>query len=109
MDLLINAASFALIKSGQKTVETRLGNDENLRALAVDDELTIKNRDTDETVTVTITDIKHFVNSAAVAKTIDLKQIGDYGSAAEFLDRMRQFQTEDEERQYGLMALFFTR
>lgn len=105
--LPINPTSFELIKQGHKQVETRLGNDPVLAVIRPDDQITFTNRDTAEEITKDVVAVRRFTSSAEVVESVGLKQLGEYDSPADYLDRMRSFQSDEDEAEHGIIAVTF--
>lgn len=105
MELFINPTSFDLIEKGQKTVETRLGDDSVLSKVKVGDELVITNREDHRRLTKRVTGVHRYLSSEDVVANESLKTLGDYESAEAYLTRMAQFQSAADEEQYGIIAV----
>lgn len=105
MELLINPVSWGLIKRGQKTIETRLGNDPVLSQVAVNDELVIVNRETGERLTRHVTGVRKYKSSEDVSLRESLDTLGSYASPDDYVARMRQFQSKADEAAAGVVAV----
>lgn len=102
--LPINAASFALIVAGTKTIETRPASAIEAK---VGDQLSFVNRDTSEVAIKTVTGVRAYPSSEELAAMEDLAKIGPYDTAAAYVAKMRQFQSDVEERAAGVVAIEF--
>lgn len=107
MELPINAFSFNLIESGVKTIETRLGNDANLKRVKAGDKLVFINREDGRRLTRTVVEVRTYATSDDVVIHEDLTALGNYASAEEYLTRMATFQSADDELKHGIIAVEF--
>lgn len=105
--MLINPQSFALIKDGAKTIELRLLNDEDLKRLKPKSELTFINRETEEQLAAAVLSVQVYPDSEAAAAHEPIDQIGPFKTPEELVERMRLFQSQEEERQLGIIAIRF--
>ena len=104
----INAVSFRLIEQGQKTLEVRLLKD-GVEGYAKGDILEVRNRDTGQTVSRDIPAIHPYESLDDLIANEDLSLGGAPTDPISFKARMRGFQTEDDERQFGLAAIHLSK
>lgn len=107
MELSINPHSFNLIESGHKTIETRLGNDPVLSRVKVGDELVFVNRANGQSLTRRVAHLQHYDSSDEVVTYEPLQKLGSYASAEEYLAKMQEFQTAEDEERHGVIAVHF--
>jgi ASC-1-like (ASCH) protein len=100
----INPLSFNLIQQGKKTLEVRLKKD-GVENYAAGDTLEIVNRETGETLTRRITAINEYASVDELVDREDIRKSGNFENKEPFVERLRSFQTEDEEKQFGLAAI----
>ena len=103
----INPVSFDLIKRGAKTLEVRLRTGEATRYRA-GDTLLMRNRDVGDTVSCQITAVVAYTSLESLIRHEDINQAGTFTDAGAFVERMRSFQTEAEEKESGLLAIHLT-
>ena len=102
--LNINAASYALVAQGNKTLEVRLKKD-GVELFATGDIVAIRNRDSGEIVERRINSLTHYASLQSLLEKEDLQANGNPTDPGEFAARMRSFQTAEEEHQFGLVAI----
>ncbi|MFZ2586672.1 MAG: ASCH domain-containing protein [Alphaproteobacteria bacterium] len=99
----LHAAQFDLVKSGVKTVETRV-NDAKRRSICVGDTLVYIHRDTNETIHATVTSIDCF-NDFEPAVTTFSTRLGR--SIEPVLQDLKTFYTTHEVKQHGVVVFGF--
>lgn len=102
----LHSSPFAMIKSGQKTIELRLL-DEKRRQIKVGDTITFTNTATGETLTKTVTKLHCFDSFEALYRALPLLQCG-YTQAdiatAHYRD-MEAYYSAEEQAMYGVVGI----
>lgn len=102
----LHPAPFALIKSGQKTIELRL-NDEKRRRIRVGDRLLFTNTVSGEALRCTVTALHRFDSFEELYRALPLLQCGyteDDIASADPRD-MDVYYTKEQQRQYGVLGI----
>ena len=97
---------FAMIKSGQKTIELRLY-DEKRQRIAIGDEIIFSHNDTGETLRCEVTALHTFASFAALYAALPLLACGyteNTVKEASPEDMARYYSREDEAR-YGVLGI----
>lgn len=99
---------FSIVKNGVKDVEVRI-NDEKRRKLNVGDTLIfLKRPNEDELLERKVKALKYYDSFSELLKYYDMKRIYlDGYTEAMYLEEMRRFYAEDEEKKYGVVAIIF--
>lgn len=102
----LNHVSFDKVVNGNKTIELRL-NDEKRSKINVGDIITFKNRSTDDTVSVIVTNVHHYDNFEELYRHTDKLKIGyseeDIASPAD----MNTIYSNEQQMKYGVVAIEF--
>ena len=102
----LQAAPFAMIKSGRKTYELRLY-DEKRRAIAIGDEIVFSHAVTGEKVRCTVISLRRFPSFSALYASLPLLACGyteeTVGSASP--EDMAQYYKKEDELRYGVLAI----
>lgn len=106
-EININSESWDLIKSGVKTRELRLGDDEQLMQLKIDRPLVFVNRTTGDRVKRWLVAKHLYPTTEAAAAVEPLPDFGYNLNKQEFIKRIRQWQSKDEEELAGVIVLEF--
>lgn len=95
---------FELIKNGTKTIECRLY-DEKRQLIELGDELIFTNRENpEETLSATVVGLLRYASFEDLFSVCDITKFG--GETAEGLTALiRQFYSEEQERQYGVLGI----
>ena len=104
----LDADIFNVVEKGTKCVECRLY-DEKRRRLSVGDKITfIKRPDDLEFVDAIVEDIRIYPNFRELVKdySMDEMYISSY-TKEDFLELLKRFYTEEEQEQYGVIAIKF--
>jgi len=104
--MTINALSYSLIAEGNKTLEVRLKKD-GVEHYKPGDTIIVKDRETGATIEKRIVSLETYASLDDLIVHEDLKQNGNFTEHDAFRERIRAFQTEDEEREFGLAAIHF--
>ena len=102
----LHPAPFAMIKSGQKTIELRLF-DEKRRQIRVGDEIVFSNTENGETLSKTVIKLHHFENFEELYQSLPLLKCGytvnniDLANPAD----MKQYYSEEEQIKYGVVGI----
>ncbi|OGC81930.1 MAG: hypothetical protein A2V81_03570 [Candidatus Abawacabacteria bacterium RBG_16_42_10] len=107
-EMWLNANAFSMVKSGSKTIELRLY-DEKRRKLKTGDKITFSNRtDKNEKIDTLIIDLLVFPSLEEMFNTIDGIAVGYNQDARlqEKLDNMHKYYSPEEEKLYGVCAIF---
>ena len=102
----INPRSFEAIQDGSKTLEVRLKKD-GVEQYAVGDTLTIRDRESGHSVDKKITSLKSYGSVEDLIRSEDLAANAVVTEPAAFVERLRSFQTAEDEQEYGLVAIRF--
>ena len=99
---------FEVVKNGTKNIECRL-NDEKRRQLKIGDKLIFLKRPDDiETIETNIEDLKYYDNFSDMMNDYTIEEVYKEGySKEEFLKLLERFYTEDDQKQYGVVAIEF--
>ena len=102
----LHPAPFAMIKSGQKTIELRLF-DEKRQHIREGDEIVFTNTESGETLTKTVMKLHHFDSFEELYRALPLLQCG---YTAEDIDTahpsdMEQYYSVDEQKKYGVVGI----
>lgn len=105
-NMKLNSAPFAMIKSGQKTIELRLF-DEKRQQIQPGDAIVFTNTATDETLTATVVKLHRFNNFEELYKTLPLLKCG---YTTEDIDTahpadMEQYYSLEEQEKYGVVGI----
>lgn len=96
---------FQLVRSGQKTIESRL-NDEKRRGFGVGDRLQFINRGDESVIEVEITKLHTYETFAQLFAAHDARKFGEE-SIEILLQTIEQFYTKTEEGQWGVVGIEF--
>ena len=101
----LHNAPFAMIKSGQKTIELRLY-DEKRRAIRPGDQICFTNT-TGETLTKTVAKLHRYPNFEALYKALPLLQCGytEEDIATAHPDDMKLYYCAEEQAKYGVVGI----
>lgn len=102
----LHSEPFSLVKNGGKKIECRL-NDEKRRTFAVGDQLIFKDRDTGEKLSSVITHLYRYATFSDLFDRHPLRAFG-YSNKGELLLDIRQYYTEEDEKQFGVVGIEFT-
>lgn len=99
---------FDLVKNGTKNVEVRI-NDDKRRYLKVGDTCTFLKRPLEkDIINAKITNLVYYSNFFDLVKNYDIKFLYKEGySKKEFLKLLNKFYTEEEQKEYGVVAIEF--
>lgn len=102
----LHASPFAMIKSGEKTIELRLY-DEKRQKIKVGDAIIFTNTVSGEQLTATVKKLHLFDSFAALYRSLPLLQCGytaeDIGSAHP--SDMEQYYSVEEQQKYGVVGI----
>ena len=102
----LNPSPFAMIKSGQKTIELRLF-DEKRQKIKPGDGIVFTNTATGETLSATVVNLHRFDSFEALYQSLPLLQCGytpeDVGSAAP--SDMEQYYSAEQQNQFGVVGI----
>lgn len=94
---------FNAIRSGEKTIEIRL-NDEKRQQINIGDRIILEKRpDFTEKVTVAVTSLTKYKSFSDLYDGPQGKGLGE--SKKVFLEKIRQYYSEEEEKQYGVVVI----
>ncbi len=99
---------FEIVKSGIKNVEVRV-NDEKRRKLKVGDTLIFLKRPLeDESIKAIVEGLEYYDNFKELVNHYDMKRIylEEYTKEM-YLKEMERFYTEEEQKEYGVVAILF--
>lgn len=100
---------FDLVNDNIKDIEVRI-NDEKRRKLKIGDIITIINRGNNESIDVKIVNLEYFSSFNDCINNYDLKRLyNDKITSDEFLNLLYRFYTKEEEKEYGVVAIIFTK
>lgn len=108
MKIHLDSDIFEIVKNGTKKVECRL-NDEKRRQLKIGDKLIFLKRPDDiESIEAIIVDLKYYDNFNDMMNdySIDEVYLKEY-TKEKFLKLLERFYTEDDQKQYGVVAIEF--
>ena len=99
---------FEVVKNGTKNIECRL-NDEKRRLLKIGDSLTFLKRPDDiEKIEVVVEDLKYYSNFKEMMNDYSIEEVYIKGyTKEEFLKLLKRFYTEEDQKQYGVVAIKF--
>lgn len=102
----LHAAPFAMIKSGQKTIELRLY-DEKRQAVRPGDTIVFTNTATGETLTKTVAKLHCYPNFEALYKALPLLRCGytEADIATAHPDDMKLYYSAEEQAKYGVVGI----
>jgi ASC-1-like (ASCH) protein len=102
----LNPAPFAMIKSGQKTVELRLL-DEKRQKIRVGDIILFTDTDTGEVLTRTVADLHCFPSFEELYKTLPLLRCGYTSEDLPWAkpSDMEQYYSPEEQHKYGVVGI----
>lgn len=97
---------FSFVKNGQKTIEGRL-NKEWYRSLKPGDHIIVHRQDDEnDTIEVVVKDLRRYASIQDMLEREPLKQLlPDVDSAEEGLKIYRKFYTEQQEQEFGALAI----
>ena len=102
----LNPAPFAMIESGQKTIELRLL-DEKRQKIQTGDRIVFTDTDTGKTLEKTVVGLHRFASFEELYQTLPLLQCGytaeDVGTAHPF--DMEQYYSAEEQKKYGVVGI----
>ena len=103
-NMMLASEPFENIYNGTKTVEYRLF-DEKRKKISVGDTIVFTNRDSGDTVKVSVTEINVFESFLELFSALGCE--GEYRrwSPERLAESMREYYTEEEERKYGTVAI----
>lgn len=99
---------FEIVKQGQKDIEVRV-NDEKRRKLKVGDTLIFLKRPLEEeSIVRTVKELQYYHSFEELVNHYEMRRIYLEGHTRElYLQEMARFYTEEEVREYGVVAIFF--
>lgn len=102
----LNPSPFAMIKSGQKTIELRLY-DEKRRKIQAGDQIVFTNTATGETLRTTVIRLHRFADFEELYASLPLLQCG---YTTEDIDNakpsdMEQYYSAEQQRQFGVVGI----
>ena len=102
----LNPAPYAMIKSGQKTIELRLY-DEKRQQIKAGDTIIFTNTETKETLSAGVVKLHYFNSFEALYQTLPLLQCG---YTTEDVDKaqpsdMEQYYSVEEQKRYGVVGI----
>ena len=99
---------FEVVKNGTKNIECRL-NDEKRRLLKIGDKLTFLKRPNDiEKIEAVVEDLKYYNNFKEMMNDYSIEEVYIKGyTKNEFLKLLERFYTEENQKQYGVVAIKF--
>ena len=102
----LNPAPFAMIKSGEKTIELRLF-DEKRRQIREGDQIVFSNTATGETLCTTVVKLHCFACFAELYQALPLLQCGYTNADIETAhpSDMEQYYSADRQKQYGVVGI----
>ena len=108
MNFRLDADIFSIIKNGVKDVEIRLYDDKR-KKLKVGDKIVFYKRPEEiEKIECTITKLEKYNSFSDVVDNIDMERIYLEGTSKEdYIKLMRRFYSEDEEKNLGVLAIYF--
>ena len=108
MTIHLDADIYDNVKHGTKNVEVRV-NDEKRRKLHVGDKLIFLKRPEEiEKIEATVTSLDYYKNFQELVKHYDIERLylKEYTKDM-FLDLLSQFYSEEEQKEYGVVAIGF--
>ena len=101
---------FEIIKNGTKDIEVRV-NDEKRRTLKIGDKILFLNRDYElETIILNVIKLEYYKNFKELVNHYPMERmyLNDY-TKEDFLKELARFYTEEEQEEYGVVAIIFER
>lgn len=101
---------FEIIKNGTKDIEVRV-NDEKRRTLKIGDKILFLNRDDElETIILNVIKLEYYKNFKELVNHYPMERmyLNDY-TKEDFLKELARFYTEEEQEEYGVVAIIFER
>lgn len=108
MTIHLDEDIFKVVEKGIKNVEVRI-NDEKRRKLKIGDEITFLKRPLEkETLKAVVTDLKYYDYFEELVKDYEIERLYTKESnKEECLKLLKRFYTDDEEKEYGVVAIHF--
>lgn len=108
MKIHLHPDVFEIVRLGDKDIEVRL-NDEKRRELKVGDTLVfLKRPNDDEEIRAKVVDLSYYDNFEELVEHYDMKRLYLENYTKEmYLKEMARFYTEEEQKQYGVVAITF--
>jgi len=103
----LSAEPFTWIKEGKKVVEVRLY-DEKRRKVELGDVIIFKKLNSKEEIKVRVKGLLRFQSFRDLFMFVPKEYLAHEAlSLAEQIERMREYYSEEEERKYGVLAIWF--
>lgn len=101
---------FEIVRMGKKDVEVRI-NDEKRRKLKVGDTLVfLKRPNDDEEIRAKVIGLEYYDFFDTLVDNYDMERIYLSGyTKDEYLDEMKRFYTKEEQEEYGVVAIIFSK
>ena len=108
MQVHLHPDIFEIVLNGKKNVEARV-NDEKRRKLKVGDTLVFLKRPLeDEIIKAKVTKLEYYPNFKELVKNYDIERLYlKEFTKSEYLDALATFYTDEEQEQYGVVAISF--
>ena len=108
-EMNLNPAPFAMIQSGEKTIELRLF-DEKRRKIKAGDEIIFTNTETGEKLRATVQKLHRFDSFEELYRTLPLLKCGYTAQdiAEAHPSDMRQYYSEEQQKKYGVVGIELT-
>ena len=103
----LSAEPFTWIKEGKKVVEVRLY-DEKRRKVELGDVIIFKKLNSKEEIKVRVKGLLRFQSFRDLFLFVPKEYLAnEYLSLSEQIERMRKYYSEEKERKYGVLAIWF--
>lgn len=108
MNIHLHEDVFEIVKNGTKDIEVRI-NDEKRRKLKIGDTLIFLKRPLEnEQIKATVTNLEYYANFEELINHCEMKRIYLEGYTREmYLKEMARFYTEEEQKENGVVAIYF--
>lgn len=108
MQFHLDSNIFELVKNGTKDIEVRI-NDEKRRNLHIGDTLVfLKRPHDDEKLVKKVTSLEYYQNFIELVDHYEMKRLYlDEYSQEQFLELLHQFYTQEEQEEFGVVAIGF--
>ena len=100
----LHHSPFIRIKSGLKTIEMRL-NDEQKSQIKIGDEISFTDRDTNETVSVIVEEIQHYKDFEELYHHYPKRELGYLSEEIADPNDMLTYYTIERIKKYGVIAI----
>jgi ASC-1-like (ASCH) protein len=104
-ELNLKTTPFEAIKSGKKTIESRLF-DEKRKLINLDDEIEFTNRETGEKLIVIVVGLHRFRNFSEMFNSMNPGKFG-HESTGWLLNQISEFYTDEEQKLLGVIGIEF--